>query len=123
MNCIFMVLSRKGLHNCFCVVQKPFWGGNKGTKAQNKCLLLDLWCFLFFQKCALYFKKKNAILCLFLKNVSPSKRLICFILNNLHFPMVEVFKYNFAKLIKIIKVPPRIFLEPLSHSLSTRLSA
>ena len=32
---------------------------------------------------------KNAILCLFLKNVSPSKRIACFILNNLHLPMVE----------------------------------
>ena len=48
-----------------------------------------LWCFLFYQKkCALYLKK-NAILCLFFKNVSPSKRVVCFILNYLHFPMVE----------------------------------
>ena len=37
--------------------------------------------------CTLF--KKNAILCLFLKNVSPSKRVVYFILNNLHFPMVE----------------------------------
>ena len=37
-----------------------------------------------------HFISKNAISCLFLKNVSPSKyRAICFILNNLHFPMVE----------------------------------
>ena len=28
-------------------------------------------------------------MCLFLKNVSPSKRVVCFILNNLHIPMVE----------------------------------
>ena len=39
------------------------------------------------KKCAFYLK--NAILCLFLKNISPSKRVVCFILNNLHFPMVE----------------------------------
>ena len=32
---------------------------------------------------------KNPTICLFLKNVSPSKRAICFILNNLHIPMVE----------------------------------
>ena len=32
---------------------------------------------------------KNATLCLFLKNVSPSKRVICFILNTLHWEMVE----------------------------------
>ena len=31
----------------------------------------------------------HSISCLFLKNVSPSKRVICFILNNLHFPIVE----------------------------------
>ena len=38
-----------------------------------------------------HFILKNAILCLFLKNVSPSKKvvLLCFIPNNLHFPMVE----------------------------------
>ena len=33
--------------------------------------------------------QKIAILCLFLKNVSPYKTVICFILNNLHFPIVE----------------------------------
>ena len=36
-----------------------------------------------------HFISKNEISCLFLKNVSPSKRVICFILNNFHFPMVE----------------------------------
>ena len=36
-----------------------------------------------------HFISKNAISCLFLKNVSSSKRMICFILNNLHFPMVK----------------------------------
>ena len=35
------------------------------------------------------FKRKNAVLCLFLKNVLPSKRVLCFILNNLHFQMVK----------------------------------
>ena len=44
--------------------------------------------FFSTKKCALYLKK-NAILCLFLKNVSPSKRVACFILNNLHFPTVQ----------------------------------
>ena len=37
----------------------------------------------------LHFISKNAVLCLFLKIVSPSKTVVCFILNNLHFPMVE----------------------------------
>ena len=36
-----------------------------------------------------HFISKYAVLCLFLKNVSPSKTVVCFILNNLHFPMVE----------------------------------
>ena len=33
--------------------------------------------------------KKNAILWLFLKNVSPFKKAVCFILTNLLFPIVE----------------------------------
>ena len=37
--------------------------------------------------CAFYLQ--NTILCLFLKNVSSSKRVICFILNNLPLSMVE----------------------------------
>ena len=36
-----------------------------------------------------HFISKNAILCLFLKNVPPSKKVICFILNNLPFPIME----------------------------------
>ena len=48
-------------------------------------LLTNNGVFFSTKKCALYFKK-NAILCLFFKNVSPS---ICFLLNNLHFPMVD----------------------------------
>ena len=43
----------------------------------------ELWCFLFYRRmCTLF--QKIPISCLFLKNVSPSKRVICFILNNLH---------------------------------------
>ena len=51
-------------------------------------------------------KKKMPILCLFLKNASPSNRVVCFILNYLHFPMnvtkercvhtVEI-KYNLSR--------------------------
>ena len=50
----------------------------------------------FYQKmCTLF--KRNAILCLFLKNVSPSKRKVCFILNNLHCPMEGIAFYALHK--------------------------
>ena len=46
--------------------------------------------FVSHQKvCILFQILKNAILCLFLKNVSPSKRVVCFTLNNLHSLVVE----------------------------------
>ena len=35
------------------------------------------------------FDIKNAILCLFLKNVTPSKKVVCFFLNDSRLPMVE----------------------------------
>ena len=48
----------------------------------------QLWCFLFYQtKMCTLFQKMQFHVC-FIKNVLPSKRVICFILNNLHFPMV-----------------------------------
>ena len=49
---------------------------------------LNLLVFSFLPK-NVHFISKNAVLSLFLKNVSPSKTVVCFILNNLHFPMVE----------------------------------
>ena len=45
--------------------------------------------FSFLSKNVHFILKKNAILCLFLKNISPFKRVICFILNTVHFPMME----------------------------------
>ena len=44
--------------------------------------------FFSTRKCALCLQK-TAILCLLLKNASPSKKVVCCILNNLHFPMAE----------------------------------
>ena len=56
-----------------------------------------------------HFISKNAISYLFLKNVSPSKKVICFILNNLHFPMVEgIAFYNLHK--------SRVLIIPCQHS-------
>ena len=54
-------------------------------------------------KCGLYLK--NAILCLFLKNVSPSKRVVCFIPNNLHFPMVEGTAFYALYKLRVLIVP------------------
>ena len=48
----------------------------------------NLMVFSFLPK-NVHFISKNAISFFFLKNFSPSKSVICFILNNLHFPMVE----------------------------------
>ena len=54
----------------------------------NRLLTKSLMVFSFLQK-NVHFISQNSVLCLFLKNVLPSKRVVCFILNNLHFPMVE----------------------------------
>ena len=51
-------------------------------------LSLHLMVFSFLPK-NVHFISKNAILCLFRKNGSPYKTVVYFILNNLHFPMVE----------------------------------
>ena len=48
----------------------------------------DLWCFLFYQRMCTLFHKMQYRVC-FLKMFSTLKGLICSILNNLHFPMVE----------------------------------
>ena len=60
--------------------------------------------FFSTKKCAFYLKK-NAILYLFLKNVSPSKRMVCFILNNLHFPMVEVITFCGLHKSRVLIIP------------------
>ena len=49
--------------------------------------------------------KKNSILCLFLKNVSPSKRVIRFILNNLPIPMVEGIVFDALYKSRVLIIP------------------
>ena len=66
------------------------------------------WCFPFYQKMCTLFKKKNAILCLFLKNVSPSKRVVCFILNNLHFPMVKGIAFYALYKSRVLIIPCKV---------------
>ena len=56
------------------------------------------------KKCALYLKK-NAIMCLFFKNVSPSKGVVCFILNNLNFPMVEGIAFYALHKSRVLIIP------------------
>ena len=59
--------------------------------------------FLPKKMCTLF--QKNTILCLFLKNVSPSKRVICFILNNLPFPMVEGIAFYALYKSRVLVIP------------------
>ena len=52
-----------------------------------------------------HFILKNAISYLFLKNVSPSKRVLSFILNNLHFPMVEGIAFDVLHKSRVLIIP------------------
>ena len=42
---------------------------------------------------------------LFLKNISPSKRVVCFILNNLHFPMQEGIAFYALHKSRVLIIP------------------
>ena len=56
-------------------------------------------------KCAFYLK--NTILCLFPKNVAPSKTMICFILNNSHLPMMEGIAFYALYKSRVLIIPCR----------------
>ena len=60
---------------------------------------------VFFSPKILHFISKNAISCLFFKNVSPSKMVICFILNNLYFPMVEGIAFYGLYKLRVLIIP------------------
>ena len=60
--------------------------------------------FFSTKKCALY-SKKNSMLCLFLKMFRPLKRVVCFILNNLHFPMVEGIAFYTLHKLRVLIIP------------------
>ena len=66
--------------------------------------ILTFMAFSFLPK-NVHFISKNAVLCLFLKNVMPSKRVICFILNNLHFPMVEGIAFYALHKSRVLIIP------------------
>ena len=61
--------------------------------------------------------KKNAILSLFLKNVSPSKRVVCF-LNNSHLSMVEGIAFY---AIKVNEIAMKSFSKNLSFGVDFQL--
>ena len=52
---------------------------------------------------------KNAILCLILQNASPSKMVVCFILNNLHFPMVEGIAFYTLYKLRLLIIPCKAY--------------
>ena len=60
---------------------------------------------VFFSTKNVHFISKNLISCLFLKNVSPSKRVLCIILNNLHFPMVEGIAFYALHKSRVLIIP------------------
>ena len=72
-------------------------------------LLLNFFSFsngvFFFLSKNVHFISKNVISCLLLKNVSPSKRVACFILNNLHFPMVQGIAFYALHKSKVLIIP------------------
>ena len=76
------------VHRLFNICLRVFCASNAPILLVNIPAKIKIMEFSFLPK-NVHFILKNAVLCLFLKNVSPSKRVICFILNNLHFPMVE----------------------------------
>ena len=57
------------------------------------CLCQSVMVFSFLPKNVHFVKKKKFFLCLFLKNVSPFRRVLCFILNNPHLSLVEGIKF------------------------------
>ena len=58
----------------------------------------------FYQK-NVHFTSKNSILCLFLKNLTPSKRVECFILNNLYFSVVESIAFYALYKSRVLIIP------------------
>ena len=75
----------------------------------NQCYqcIEEVTCLMVFSFLAknVHFISKNAISCLFLKNVSPSKQVICFILKNLHFPMVEGIAFYVLYNLRVLIIP------------------
>ena len=63
-----------------------------------------LWCFLFYQRMCTLFQKMEYRVC-FLKMFRPLKQAVCFILNNLHFPMVEGIAFYALHKSRVLIIP------------------
>ena len=68
----------------------------------DKCKLFMVFSFLPKN---MHFISKNAVLCLFLKNVSPYKTVVCFIPNNFHFPMVKGIAFHALYKSRVLIIP------------------
>ena len=93
----------------FCVRNKQAGQTTNQSGLQKESLsfvrmYIFLMVFSFLPK-NVHFISKNAISCLFLKNISPSKRMICFILNNLHFSMVEGIAFYALHKSRVLIIP------------------
>ena len=64
----------------------------------------DLWCFLFCQKMCTLYQKMQFRVC-FLKMFLPLKGVVCFILNNLHFSMVEGIAFYALHKSRVLIIP------------------
>ena len=73
---------------------------NGNQFAMKPCLIIN-GVFFSTQQCAFYLK------ILFLQNFSPYKMVVCFILNNLHFPMVEGIKLYALYKSRVLIIPSK----------------
>ena len=95
----------------FCWINFEYYGWGRDWNCMFIMTLIlytiffsKLMVFSFLPK-NVHFISKNLILCLFLKNVSPSKRVVFFILNNLHFPMVEGIAFYALHKSRVLIIP------------------
>ena len=102
-----MLLTSENIEDFFKALQARVWESSKDIDSPGyQCVRfgLRLMVFSFLTK-NVHFIPKNSISCLFLKNVAPSKRVVCFILTNLHFPMVEGIAFYASHKSRVLIIP------------------
>ena len=95
-NIFFLLIIKRNVSFVFMLVQNTI---------TSSLRLQKLMVFSFLSKKCAFYLKKNAILFLFLKIISPSKRVLCFILNNLHFTMVEGIAFYALSTSRVLIIP------------------